>query len=85
MRVSSIVLLAALALPLALPSPAAAQAPPYDNYPVCLRVYGPVRYDECRYVSIAQCRPAASGIAAECVTNPWYQPPAGPARRHRAR
>jgi hypothetical protein len=78
-------LLAALALPVALPSAAAAQAAPYDNYPVCLRVYGPVRYDECRYVSIEQCRPAAQGIAGQCVTNPWYQPPAGPARRHRAR
>lgn len=83
MRVHSTVLLAGLVLPIALPSPVAAQ--PTDNYPVCLRVYGPVRYDECRYVSIEQCRPSASGIAGQCVTNPWYQPPSGPARRHRGR
>jgi hypothetical protein len=79
MRVSSLVVLAVLALP------SAAAAQPYDNYPVCLRVYGPVRFDDCRYVSIEQCRPAASGIAAQCLTNPWYQPPAGPSRRHLSR
>ncbi|NEW87182.1 MULTISPECIES: DUF3551 domain-containing protein [Rhodopseudomonas] len=71
MRIAAMGLLAGLMLPAA----AAAQAP-YDNYPVCLRVYGPVRYDECRYVSIEQCRPSASGIAGQCVVNPWYQPPA---------
>lgn len=81
MRIRSIILLGALALPFALPFTAAAQ--PYDNYPVCLRVYGPVRFDECRYVSIEQCRPAAMGIAGQCVTNPWYQPPSAPARRAR--
>lgn len=80
MRIGAMVLLAGLALPGA----ATAQAP-YDNYPVCLRVYGPVRYDECRYSSIEQCRPAASGIAAQCLTNPWYQPPAGPASRRARR
>jgi len=84
MRVSSLVLLAATAFPLALPAAAAVQAP-YDNYPVCLEVYGPVRFVQCRYVSIEQCRPAAQGIAGQCITNPWYQPPAGPAQRRRAR
>ena len=78
MRTILLVLLAALA------APAAASAQPYDNYPVCLRIYGPVRYDECRYVSIEQCRPSASGIAGQCVTNPWYQAPTPPSgRRHR--
>ncbi|MFZ5736829.1 MAG: DUF3551 domain-containing protein [Pseudomonadota bacterium] len=75
MRIGAMVLMASLALP------AAATAQPYDNYPVCLRIYGPVRYDECRYVSIEQCRPAASGIAGQCVVNPWYQAPAGPNAR----
>ncbi|RED42340.1 uncharacterized protein DUF3551 [Rhodopseudomonas thermotolerans] len=75
MRIGAMVLVASLALP------AAATAQPYDNYPVCLRVYGPVRYDECRYVSIEQCRPSASGIAGQCVVNPWYRPPTGPSSR----
>jgi hypothetical protein len=65
-----------------LPSPAGAQVP-YDNYPVCLRVYqrGAGWSDECRYTSIPQCQATASGRAAECITNPWYQPPAGPRTR----
>ncbi|ABE40089.1 hypothetical protein RPD_2861 [Rhodopseudomonas palustris BisB5] len=79
MRTLPLILLAVLA------APAAATAQPYDNYPVCLRIYGPVRYDQCRYTSIEQCRPSAQGIAGQCVTNPWYQPPAEPTRRHRAR
>jgi len=62
---------------------APAQAEP--SSPVCLHVYGPITYDDCRFASIEQCRPSASGIAAQCLTNPWYQPPTGPARRHRAR
>lgn len=78
MRLTMLILLAAVAAP----SMAAAQ--PYDNYPVCRRVYGPVRYDECHYTSIAQCRPAAAGTASECVTNPWYQAPSGATgRRYR--
>jgi hypothetical protein len=85
MRVWLVVVLAALTAPLALPSVAVAQPAPYDNFPVCLRIYGPVRYDTCRYTSIEQCRPAASGIAGECVTNPWYQPPAGAAPRRSRR
>jgi hypothetical protein len=85
MRVSSAIVLATLALPFALTAAAATQAAPYDNNPVCLRVYGPVRFDDCRYVSIEQCQPAAQGIAGQCVTNPWYQPPTGSAVRHRTR
>ncbi|MFC0243169.1 DUF3551 domain-containing protein [Rhodopseudomonas telluris] len=81
MRLHSVILAAGLGLPVAWSSAAVAQ--PYDNYPVCLRVYGPVRFDECRYVSIDQCRPSATGIAGQCITNPWYQPPSAPARRHR--
>ena len=60
--------------------PAAAQtyAP---GYPVCLHVYGPASYYECRYTSLAQCNASASGRSAQCVINPYfasaYQEPSG--------
>jgi hypothetical protein len=50
--------------------PAAAQT--YGSgYPVCLHVYGPVTYYECRYTSLGQCNASASGRAAQCVVNPY--------------
>jgi hypothetical protein len=51
--------------------PAAAQtyAP---GYPVCLHVYGPITYYECRYTSLPQCNASASGRAAQCVINPYF-------------
>ncbi|SHM03496.1 Protein of unknown function [Bradyrhizobium lablabi] len=65
--------------------PAAAQT--YDpDYPVCLHVYGPATYYECRYTSLAQCNASASGRGAQCVISPYFasvQVPAGPHyRRH---
>ena len=67
--------------------PAAAQT--YDpNYPVCLHVYGPVNYYECRYTSLPQCNMSASGRAAQCIVNPYFanaqEPMARPYRRHRS-
>ena len=57
------------------------------GYPVCLHVYGPVTYYECRYTSLAQCNASASGRAAQCVLNPYVasaeQAPEAPYRRHR--
>jgi Protein of unknown function (DUF3551) len=58
--------------------PASAQT--YDpSYPVCLRVYGRITYNECRYTSMAQCAASASGRAAQCLVNPFaanaYQEP----------
>ena len=66
--------------------PAAAQtyAP---GYPVCLHVYGPATYYDCRYTSLGQCNVSASGRAAQCVTNPYFasaeEPLGRPHRRHR--
>nr|WP_083219477.1 DUF3551 domain-containing protein [Bradyrhizobium icense] len=63
--------------------PAAAQM--YDPaYPVCLRVYGPASYYECRYTSLPQCNASASGRSAQCVINPYFGGAQGPAgyRRH---
>ena len=52
----------------AAPAPAQTYAP---GYPVCLHVYGPATYYDCRYNSIAQCNLSASGRGAQCVANPY--------------
>lgn len=78
---------AALFAAMAACAPARAQS--YDpNYPVCLTVYGPVAYNECRYKSLAQCQLSASGRAAQCVVNPFManalvEPSARPRKRLR--
>jgi hypothetical protein len=69
-------------------APASAQtyAP---GYPVCLHVYGPATYYDCRYDSIAQCNQSASGRVAQCVPNPYmanagFGEPLGARRTRRA-
>ena len=62
-------------LGMALPA-APANAQTYDpRYPVCLQVYtGRMDYYfECGYTSMPQCQMSASGRAATCVINPYYQ------------
>jgi hypothetical protein len=51
--------------------PAAVQAQGGNSYAVCLRVYGPVGYDECNYTSMAQCKASASGRPAGCYPNAY--------------
>ncbi len=79
-----ILALAILAIGTVSIGPAAAQT--YDPaYPVCLHVYGPATYYECRYTSLPQCNASASGRAAQCIINPYFasvEEPAG-SRRHR--
>jgi Protein of unknown function (DUF3551) len=57
------------------------------DYPVCLHIYGPATYYECRYTSLAQCSLSASGRAAQCVNNPYLAsaalPMAAYPKRHR--
>jgi len=58
------------------------------DYPVCLHVYGPATYYECRYTSLPQCAMSASGRAAQCVLNPYVanasvDPPLRHSKRHR--
>jgi hypothetical protein len=66
-----ILALAILAIGTASIRPATAQT--YDPaYPVCLRVYGPATYYECRYTSLPQCNASASGRSAQCVINPYF-------------
>ncbi|MCA6110631.1 DUF3551 domain-containing protein [Bradyrhizobium cenepequi] len=68
MRISMLAIIA-LGMVAAAPS---ARAQTYDpSYPVCLHVYGPVNYYDCRYTSLPQCAMSASGRAAQCVVNPY--------------
>lgn len=62
-----------LALTATLPGNGAAHAQTYDpSYPVCMQIYGPVGYFDCRYGSLAQCRYLAVGRSASCVVNPYF-------------
>jgi Protein of unknown function (DUF3551) len=81
MRVLALAILAIATLSAA--APARAQA--YDpNYPVCLRVYGPIYYNECSYTSLTQCNGSASGRVAQCIANPYFASAyAEPVRQHR--
>ena len=64
-------LLAIMAVGVVAAAPSA-RAQTYDpSYPVCLHVYGPITYYECRYTSLPQCALSASGRAAQCVVNPY--------------
>jgi hypothetical protein len=63
-----------------------AQAQTYNpHYPVCMQVYAPFMYFDCRFTSIPQCKASASARGAQCVVNPYFEgdvePP--PVRRHR--
>jgi hypothetical protein len=84
MRNLVLAILASATVSMAGPAAAQTYAP---GYPVCLHVYGPITYYECRYTSLAQCNVSASGRAAQCVLNPYVanaQVPAGRAyRRYR--
>lgn len=65
---------------------APARAQTYDpDYPVCMHIYGPVGYFDCRYASLAQCRPLASGLPALCIENPYFAPRKARAERRSRR
>jgi hypothetical protein len=52
---------------------APAHAQTYDpSYPVCMQIYGPVGYFDCRYTSLEQCRYLAVGHSAACEANPYF-------------
>ncbi|MBR1151066.1 DUF3551 domain-containing protein [Bradyrhizobium sp. JYMT SZCCT0428] len=74
MRILMLMALGISALTAVVAAPSA-HAQTYDpKYPVCLQVYtGRMDfYFECGYTSIAQCNMSASGRAAQCVVNPYY-------------
>ena len=55
------------------------------DYPVCIQVYAPLQFIDCRYTSIPQCQASASGRAAMCQINPFYVGEPAPSRRRRHR
>lgn len=70
--------------PLLAGGPARAQT--YDpSYPVCMQIYGPVGYFDCRYGSLEQCRYLAVGRSASCVVNPHFSPRKNPPPPRRSR
>jgi hypothetical protein len=76
----------ALAAIAALLASAPARAQTYDpNYPVCMQIYGPVGYMDCRYGSLGQCKYLAVGRSASCLVNPYFarKAPAVPRRSRR--
>jgi hypothetical protein len=85
MRIPALAILAIATVSVAGPAAAQTYAP---GYPVCLHVWGPAIYYECRYTSLAQCNASASGRAAQCVINPYFaseeEPMGRPYRRHRS-
>ncbi|MCP3400281.1 DUF3551 domain-containing protein [Bradyrhizobium sp. CCGB20] len=63
---------------------ASAHAQTYDpSYPVCMQIYGPVGYFDCRYASLEQCRFLAVGRSAACVVNPYFTKQPSPRRSRR--
>jgi hypothetical protein len=69
MRIAVLTTLALATVAVAMP----AQAQTYDPaFPVCLHVYGPASYFQCRYFSLPQCAISASGRSAQCVVNPYF-------------
>ena len=79
------ILLGAIVLALAGIAPGTASAQSFGRSPVCLQVYGPANYYECRYSTIAQCQQSASGRSAQCIVNPYLAGASedGPYRRGR--
>jgi Protein of unknown function (DUF3551) len=57
----------------------------YDpNYPVCLQAFGIAGNSiACGYTSMAQCAQSASGLAAQCLVNPYFVGANRPRRRTR--
>ncbi len=82
MRASALAILAIATAAAAGPAAAQTYAP---GYPVCLHVYGPATYYECRYTSMEQCAISASGRSAQCVLSPYAANAEirAPYRRHR--
>jgi hypothetical protein len=82
MRIPALAILTIATVFVAGPTQAQAWDP---DYPVCMRVYGPISYNDCSYTSLAQCAATASGRAAQCVVNPYFANAEEPVGRHHRR
>ena len=70
MRISAWTMVAVGTILAAAPARAQTYAP---GHPVCLQTYGIEGGNiDCSYASLAQCAMAASGRAAQCITNPYF-------------
>lgn len=82
MRVAALAILTTAVMLTATPAPAQTYG---GNYPICIQYYRwGGGYINCAYTSLAQCNATASGLAAQCIENPYFaraQVPAGPASR----
>ena len=67
MRVPVLVILAIAMASAAAPARAQTYSP---NFPVCLRVFGPANYFECRYSSLAQCAASIQASASRREQRP---------------
>jgi hypothetical protein len=69
MRVPAMVILATVTVLTSSPVLAQNYSP---NYPVCLQYYRWGGSDiDCSYTSLEQCGATASGLSAQCITNPY--------------
>jgi hypothetical protein len=68
MRILALATLAIGAVMVAAPAQAQMYSP---DYPICLHVYGPNIYNDCRFTTMAQCYASASGLAGQCRVNPF--------------
>jgi hypothetical protein len=79
MRIPALVILATVTSLTSSPTLAQAYSP---DYPVCLQYYRWGGSDiNCAYTSLEQCGMTASGLSAQCITNPYFanaQMPRGP-------
>ena len=54
------------------PIPALAQ--PVSQYPFCIQSGDYPGWTGCSFPTLQACQATASGLAAECLANPWYNP-----------
>ena len=85
MRIPALAILTIVTVSTAAPARAQTYNP---DYPVCLQVYDiDGGHIACGYTSLAQCAQSASGLAAQCIINPYFagaqQPGGARYRRHR--